>query len=269
MPQRQNGGVHIMADNLCTEHCGGFKEAVCIDAGRIYDSCCDKDCVEDLQLYFSESAQQIIDEATSVKCKCARVVNVYLDVEAVPFNRGFYSVDITFFFLVDVVATTGPLLPGVPLQGLATFSKKVILYGSEGSVKVFTSTEPRELPGPPKSNCPTATVQVVDPIVLSGKLVECRGHHHAVPNFPPSVCDCLEGCLCQCHPHKAVLVTLGLFTIVQIERKVQMMIPVYDFCVPDKESVCTTGDPCEMFKKIKFPTTDFFPPRLSDDSCCD
>ena len=23
-----------------------FKEAVCIDAGRIYDSCSDKDCVE-------------------------------------------------------------------------------------------------------------------------------------------------------------------------------------------------------------------------------
>ena len=24
-----------------------FKEAVCIDAGRIYDSCSDKDCLED------------------------------------------------------------------------------------------------------------------------------------------------------------------------------------------------------------------------------
>ena len=33
---------------------GCFKEAVCIDAGRIYDSCGDKDCLEDLRVYFTE-----------------------------------------------------------------------------------------------------------------------------------------------------------------------------------------------------------------------
>ena len=31
----------------------GFKEAVCINAGRIYDSCSDKDCLEDLRVYFT------------------------------------------------------------------------------------------------------------------------------------------------------------------------------------------------------------------------
>lgn len=30
-----------MNDNL-SNNC--FKEAVCVDAGRVYDSCCDKDC---------------------------------------------------------------------------------------------------------------------------------------------------------------------------------------------------------------------------------
>ena len=30
-----------------------FKEAVCIDAGRIYDSCTDKDCLTDLQVFFT------------------------------------------------------------------------------------------------------------------------------------------------------------------------------------------------------------------------
>ena len=64
-------------------------------------------------------------------------------------------------------------------------------------------------------------------------------------------------------------ITLGLFTIVQLQRKVQMMIPAYDFCIPDKESEYSTGDPCEMFKKIQFPMEDFFPPRLSEfrDDC--
>lgn len=48
-----------------------------------------------------------------------------------------------------------------------------------------------------------------------------------------------------------------------------MMIPAYDFCIPDKESEYSTGDPCEMFKKIQFPMEDFFPPRLSEfrDDC--
>ena len=68
---------------------------------------------------------------------------------------------------------------------------------------------------------------------------------------------------------KEVYITLGLFTIVQLQRKVQMMIPAYDFCIPDKESEYSTGDPCEMFKKIQFPMEDFFPPRLSEfqDNC--
>lgn len=257
-----------MADMGCCDVNGGFKEAVCIDAGRIYDSCSDKDCIENLQVYFCQPEQQIIDEAVSVKAKCARVLNVYLDVEAVPFNRGFYSVDITFFFLVDLVACTQPLAPGVPLRGVATFSKKVILYGSEGCVRVFSSEEPRECQGHRKSNCPTATVQVVDPIILACRLAECH-RFEGVPNFPESVCSAVGGVICPCQPRKIVLITLGLFTIVQLERRVQMMVPVYDFCVPDKESVCTTGDPCEMFRKIKFPTSDFFPPRLSDEDECE
>ena len=48
-----------MADikNGCTPESGGFKEAVCVDAGRVYDSCCDRDCLEDLRCYFAPDAQ--------------------------------------------------------------------------------------------------------------------------------------------------------------------------------------------------------------------
>ena len=46
-----------MADNYETmnqesPNYGCFKEAVCIDASRVYDSCGDKDCLEDLRVYF-------------------------------------------------------------------------------------------------------------------------------------------------------------------------------------------------------------------------
>ena len=63
---------------------------------------------------------------------------------------------------------------------------------------------------------------------------------------------------------KTVFVTIGLFTIVQIERNVQMLIPAYDFCVPEKECIESSNDPCEMFSRIDFPTEEFFPPNISD-----
>ena len=115
---------------------GCFKEAVCIDTKRIYDSCSDKDCLEDLQVFFTTAQQPIVDQAISVKARKVEVLNVYLAVEPVPFNKGFYSVDMTFFFGVSLSCYTSPLSPSVPVEGLATFSKKVILYGSEGNVKV-------------------------------------------------------------------------------------------------------------------------------------
>ena len=61
-----------------------------------------------------------------------------------------------------------------------------------------------------------------------------------------------------------VLVTLGTFSIVQLTRNVQLMIPSYDFCVPRKECAADTSDPCEAFSKIEFPTDSFFPPSTTD-----
>ena len=60
-----------------------FKEAVCIDAGRIYDSCSDKDCVEGVEVFFTDCGQAVIEQANSVKCKSIEVLNVLLDVEPV------------------------------------------------------------------------------------------------------------------------------------------------------------------------------------------
>ena len=61
-----------------------------------------------------------------------------------------------------------------------------------------------------------------------------------------------------------IFVTLGLFTIVQLVRNVQMLIPVYDFCIPEKQCDDTTDHPCDVFRKIEFPTDEFFPPRQND-----
>ncbi len=261
-----------MSENKnCNNMPSKIKEAVCIDTNRVYDSCADKDCLEDLRVHFTCNAQRIIDKATNVRCRGSEILNAFIEVERVPFNRGFYSVDITYFFKVFLDVFCGTATPPVTVEGLATFSKKCILYGSEGSVKVFSSefsSDEIDTQLDVVNTNPKAKVQTVDPICLSAKL--CRP------------CDCCDPCGSECcahiphgisrrfdgefsgydsEPQKAVAVTLGIFTIVQLERDVQMLIPAYDFCMPSKECSCETDNPCDAFRRVQFPVDEFFPPK--------
>ncbi len=247
-----------------------FKEAVCIDANRIYDSCSDKDCLEDLRVFFTDCDQPKIDAAMTIKVKDVEVISVYLDVEPVPFNKGFYSVDMTFFFAVRVAVYCSPVGDPCMVTGVCSFSKKCILFGSEGCVKTFTSDDPVNMAQNADCN-PKAVVQCVDPIVLSSCVVEACdcSCNDEVCGLPTVVAGRFNGAFGNTDPTKIVLVTLGLFTIIQLERDVQMMIPAYDFAKPDKECSCSSDDPCEVFRKIKFPTDEFFPPKMTDFERCD
>lgn len=247
----------------------GCSDAVCIDANKIYDSCCDKDCLEDLQVLFTDRTQPIIDQAISVKCTSAEVLNVFTDVEPVAFNRGFFTIDTTFFFLIKCEVFTAQMMPPVSVCGLAVFSKKCILYGSEGNVKIFgseTSVSEPDKQIVAHKNMPRATVQVVEPIVLSSRLAEGNNCCDCCC-VPKCISCCFEGSFNSCEPSKNVLVTLGLFTILQLSRNVQLLIPVLDFCVPEKECNCNTDSPCDLFRKIKFPKDEFFPPRECKRDC--
>ncbi|MGI5855788.1 MAG: hypothetical protein ACOX64_04905 [Candidatus Merdivicinus sp.] len=252
-----------------------FKEAVCVNAGRIYDSCSSKDCLEDLRVYFTTVTQPVIDGAQSIKCRKVEVLNVFMDVENVPFNKGFYSVDMTYYFLITVDVYSSPLTPPCTVQGIAVFSKKVILYGSEGNVKSFSSNHSYESTGGEDcpsliSDCPTAKVQVVDPIILSCRLCDSLSPRcECAVSIPQNLCRRLSGDCVATEVKRYVYVTIGMFSIVQLEREVQMMIPVYDYSVPDKECVSSADDPCELFRKIKFPVNEFFPPRLAELDCED
>ena len=248
-----------------------FKEAVCIEAGRIFDSCSDKDCLEDLQVYFSETGQPVINEASLIKCKSAEVLDVYLAVEPVPFNKGYYAVDMSFFFRIGFAAYTSPLATPINVRGLAVYSKKVILYGSEGNVKTFHSGDKR-LPYDCtiSSNMPVASLKAVDPITLACRVSESAPQFvEQLGPIPIEIMCAFEGesfVVDSQSIDKYVLVTIGLFTITTLERSVQLMIPAYDYSVPEKEcfSNITPEDPCEMFKHIKFPVTEFFPENFND-----
>jgi hypothetical protein len=63
----------------CPTSSSSFKEAVCIDAGRVYDSCCDRDCLEDLRCFFLPETQTLINNALSVRLRGAEVLNVFID----------------------------------------------------------------------------------------------------------------------------------------------------------------------------------------------
>lgn len=45
------------------------KESVCIDAYRVYDSCGDKNCLEDLPVFFTQPSQIIIDKANNIRIR--------------------------------------------------------------------------------------------------------------------------------------------------------------------------------------------------------
>jgi hypothetical protein len=268
-----------MADinNDCTDTTAEFKEAVCIDAGRVYDSCCDRDCLEDLRCFFTPDAQAYVDRAVSVRLKSAEVLNVYINVEPVNFNKGFFSCDLTFFFLLEFDLFMTPHGCPVQIKGISSFNKKVILYGSDGNVKVFSSVMNEnecdcERPVMRTSNMPKCVVQSVDPVPLSAHIGKIRDCYENVRVIPQGICEYVGGSVVTDLEggRPTIYVTLGLFTIVQLIRNVQMLVPVYDFCIPEKQCDDTTDQPCDVFRKIKFPTNDFFPPRpktVDGDDC--
>ncbi|MBQ8182546.1 MAG: hypothetical protein IJ025_01445 [Clostridia bacterium] len=247
-----------------------IKEAICVDTNRVYDSCADKDCLTDLRVYLTDCNQHILESATTVRPRCAQILNCIIEVEKVPFNKGCYSVDLTFFVKVTLDAFTCPTSPPSTIEGLVTFGKKCILYGSDGNVKIFTSNyvcNGSDEQNPVSNTNPKAKVQCVDPIILDAQICRvcdcCNTLGDCCDSVPRNICCCFDGSFGN-YGEKTIKVTLGVFTIIQLERDVQMLIPAYDFCVPTKECCCETEDPCETFRRINFPIDEFFPPNAKD-----
>ena len=279
------GGIDQMADNrnsCCSKSANNSvgNDPVYIDVNRILDSCRDKDCFEDVRVYLTEFGQEVIDRSGSVRTKCAKIIGSNISVTPLTFNRGFYQVNIRIF--VKIVAESC-LCGGKAqeIEGLAIVDKSVILFGSEGSVKIFKSSACEDnfctLPdfnNECETNLPTAVLEIVDPVVLSTRIMEkcqCRCCCSCLcpEELPEKVCSCLNGPLCDNSNSGCVLtVTLGFFSVVRMERPGQFLINATEYCVPEKECVfAEDDDPCSAFKKMCFPTDQFCPPSLSNNSC--
>ncbi len=254
----------------------GIREAVCVHTRKIMDACRDKDCVEDLRVYLTQSSQCALDKALCVKAGKAELLFVSTDVEPISFNKGFYTVDVRYFYRITADAFVGAARP-VEISGLAVFDKRVILFGSEGSSKSFSSEmslDALDSQSLPRINQPIAVVEVVDPLVLGMKLVDpcdCRCCDCELSDLPPCICSCFGSDLSFACEGKRLYVSLGQFSLIRLERDTQLLIPVFDYCLPEKECPCDGGvceeDPCELFRHVKFPVDEFFPPDRGDNGC--
>ncbi len=264
-PSRSNETIANTFSSNSKNNCN-IREAVCINADRIYDSCGDKDCLEDLRVFFTDATQPIIDEAYLVKPKSVEVMDVVMSVEPVPFHKGFYSVDMTFYFLVTLAVHNSPLSNATEVTGVCTFCKKVVLFGSEGSVKTFSNIQNENSSSVNPQALPKVTVQIAEPMLLSSCSKESVdiASEWCSCSLPSSICSCFEGSFENVLPQRNVFISIGIFSIVQIERQVQMMVPVYDYCIPEKECTNTSENPCDVFKNIEFPINEFFPSRETD-----
>ncbi len=228
-------------------------DTVPIKVNRIFDSCSDRDCFSNVQILMDGG--ELPANITLVKSRCVRVSNICMNIEPVPFNRGFYSIDLTYTFRVELMAYERACSSPVLLTGTAYAGKNVILYGGESNTKTFFSSG--EQLGDTNSCCetinlPTAAVQVVEPIALEARI--------------GSVCvaDGIQ-------PVRTVIMTLGLFSVVEMFRPVTILVPTYEYTIPAKECHADTETPCAVFDKIRFPAEEFSPgslPGVSREETC-
>ena len=253
-----------------------LQQAMSIHTRKITDSCRDKDCIEDLQVYLTTSSQAILDSCTGARVRCAELLYAGIEVEPVAFDRNHYCIDVTFYYQILADATIGTNRPAA-LNGLAVFSKRAVLCGENSRAHIFRSdTVLGGIDGHtrPYANRPTAVVEVLDPMVLSSKVRDvCDCKNNNVIQIPAAVVDMFDEELVISCNQRRLFVTLGQFSIIRLERDAQLIVPVLDYSIPTKECCdspgCCAEDPCEMFSRIPFPTAQFAPTGCDGGCKCD
>ncbi len=265
----------VVSGLICERDLSRIREAVGVHAEKIYDSCKDRDCIENARVYFerlTDAEVRAINDSFNVKIRAAEVTDVITDIEAVPFKRGFYAVDVKFIIAVTLDFFTRITVGGreriqiTTVEGNISYDKKIILFGSEGGVKIFKSLyQPRALDIQSnaelqQSNLPFCKIEVAEPIPLSARTKGCldkldddREMERGPGPIPGPVLT------------RRVYVTVGLFSIVSLARVVPLLIPAFDFSYPHKHCPAGTDDnACELFDTFDFPYDEFYPPQKFD-----
>ncbi len=247
------------------------RDMVCIETNRILDSCRDRDCFENVRVFLTDVGNEIIEHTSSVRVKDSCIAWAFVGIDPVRFNRGFYTVTIRFYIKLTFEAC---VCAGrsQEFDGVAVVEKNVVLYGGDSNVSVFRSNPDNNdfcaIPEPccGTKNVPTAVVEVVDPIILGAKVVElksdcCCHCCCCVDDLPDTITSHVNGVLVDGHDgERALVVSVGLFSVVRIVRPAQYLISATEYAVPDKE--ChpdENASPCSVFNSMPFPTHEFAP----------
>ena len=237
---------------------GNVREAVCISTQKIMDACRDQDCMEDLTVYLTQESQETLECATSVKARSAELLYAEVGVEPINYQDDYYCVSVQYYYRIIADAVLCAVRPAA-IYGLATFNKRVTLFGGDEGARVFTSTG---------ATVSEAVVEAIDPVILRARIQEvCQCHRPACScqgtSLPQPVAEAFDDELVLSGQNRILTVTLGQFSLIRLERQTQLLIPSYDYCMPEK-ACCDQGcgvpeNPCEAFSRMQFPVQAFFP----------
>ena len=117
---------------------------------------------------------------------------------------------------------------------------------------------------------------MVDPIALSCRVADpcdkCCNGEMDITGLGRNISQCFNDELVDGEGRNKLYITIGLFSVIRLERDAQLLIPSYDFYLPQKECCCGKEEnPCDFFNRISFPTEEFSPPQIyqvkADDPC--
>lgn len=255
-----------MQENRNTSSCTSANDnrtTVCIDTMRVLDSCKDRDCFEDARVYVTEFGEGVLQNTNNVRVKKAELIWAYVGVDQVPFNKGFYQITVKYYILLEFEACVG-MGNSQTFSGITVLQKDVILYGGEGNVTTYSSSPENNYCNignidTVSSNAPVAYVDTVDPIVLGVKIKDCSCPCLDTLDIPKCLCECLNGEISTNNNAPRLYVSVGIFSIIKIERPTQILVQATDYSVPDKECAPATNDenPCALFSTMPFPTGQF------------
>lgn len=240
---------------------------VCIDTKRVLDCCRDRDCFEDTRVYLTEVGEEVINNASSIRLKCAKLVWAFVGVDPVAFNRGFYRVTVRYYIKIE---GEGCIAIGRSqcFSGIAVLEKEVVLYGGEGNLVSYSSSPENNYCNignldTVSDNSPTAIVETVEPIILGHKITECGCANINTccecNEIPAGICNCLDGNINTGSNGAKLYVSFGIFSVIRIVRPAQLLVQASDYSVPDKECTPSTCDenPCALFRTMAFPVNQF------------
>lgn len=269
------GGNGYMDNKLCANAKNQNKckdDECCIDTYRIFDSCRYQDCLNHLRIFLCGDGQSVVDQAVNVRVKSVKVVWTKIRSEEIVFNRGYFEVNIRYYFYVvlECCCQNGSV---TEVQGIALADKTVALYGGQSNVTTFQSDVascfcPVDecVPIHGTSCLPRVVVDVVDPVSLKLICVDgsCSSYDDPQINLssiPAEITNYFENSFCDYCGGKKLYITIGMFAVIRMERPAQLAVPACDYCIPDEpcDVICQPEDPCALFCNLEFPLREFYP----------